>query len=111
MLALRSCLRQIGQLDGEIKQVEEAFTRRGRGLKGLRTVCIQAALTMVNRTRTTLMSFYQKKKREKGAGKATCATARKLLTIIFVLLKKELDYWYLEDRLYNRKLRALDAAA
>jgi hypothetical protein len=28
-----------------------------------------------------------------------------------VLLKKELDYWYLEDRLYNRKLRALNAAA
>ena len=27
------------------------------------------------------------------------------------LLKKELDYWYLEDRLYNRKLRALNAAA
>jgi hypothetical protein len=22
-----------------------------------------------------------------------------------------IDYWYLEDRLYNRKLRALDAAA
>jgi len=35
----------------------------------------------------------------------------KLLTIIFVMLKKELDYWYLGDRLYNRKLRALDAAA
>jgi hypothetical protein len=29
------------------------------------------------------MSFYQKKKREKGAGKAVCATAWKLLTIIF----------------------------
>jgi hypothetical protein len=28
-----------------------------------------------------------------------------------VVLKKELDYWYLEDRLYNRKLRALNAAA
>jgi hypothetical protein len=28
-----------------------------------------------------------------------------------VMLKKELDYWYLEDRLYNRKLRALNAAA
>jgi hypothetical protein len=38
-------------------------------------------------------------------------TARKLLTIIFVLLKKELDYWYLEDRLYNRKLRTLNVAA
>jgi hypothetical protein len=57
------------------------------------------------------MEFYQKKKREKGSGEAICATARKLLTIIFVMLKKELDYWYLEDRLYNRKLRALNAAA
>ncbi len=85
------------------------ITKRGR--KRLRTVCIQAVLAMVNRTDTPLMEFYQKKKREKGAGKAICATARKLLTIIFVLLKKELDYWYLEDRLYNRKLRALNAAA
>ncbi len=92
-----------------------ATTRHGgitkRGRKRLRTVCIQAVLAMVNRTKTPLMEFYQKKKREKGAGKAICATARKLLTIIFVLLKKELDYWYLEDRLYNRKLRALNAAA
>lgn len=85
------------------------ITKRGR--KRLRTVVIQAVLAMVNRTDTPLMSFYQMKKREKGAGKAICATARKLLTIIFVLLKKELDYWYLEDRLYNRKLRALNAAA
>jgi transposase len=92
-----------------------ATTRHGgitkRGRKRLRTVVIQAVLAMVNRTDTPLMEFYRKKKREKGAGKAICATARKLLTIIFVLLKKELDYWYLEDRLYNRKLRALNAAA
>jgi transposase len=81
------------------------ITKRGR--KRLRAVVIQAMLAMVNRTQTPLMEFYQKKKREKGAGKAICATARKLLTVIFVLLKKELDYWYLEDRLYNRKLRAL----
>jgi transposase len=85
------------------------ITKRGR--KRLRTVVIQAVLSMVNRTDTPLMSFYLKKRREKGAGKAICATARKLLTIIFVLLKKELDYWYLEDRLYNRKLRLLNAAA
>ncbi len=174
LLVLRACLRQIEQLDAEIKAVEDEVTRRGQSLKGLRrllqvhglnllsaiallaevgdidlfdtskqlvsyaglatstkqssettrhggitkrgrkrlrTVCIQAVLAMVNRTDTPLMSFYQKKKREKGAGKAICATARKLLTIIFVLLKKELDYWYLEDRLYNRKLRLLNAAA
>ncbi len=85
------------------------ITKRGR--KRLRTVVIQAVLAMVNRTDTPLMEFYRKKKREKGAGKAICATARKLLTVIFVLLKKELDYWYLEDRLYNRKLRLLNAAA
>ena len=85
------------------------ITKQGR--KRLRTTVIQAVLAMVNRTATPLMEFYQKKKREKGAGKAICATARKLLTIIFVVLKKELDYWYLEDRLYNRKLRALDTAA
>ncbi len=174
LLVLRACLRQIEQLDTEVKGVEEEVVRRGKSLRGvgrllqvhglnllsaisllaevgdialfetskqlvsyaglatstrqssettrhggitkrgrkrLRTVCIQAVLAMVNRTATPLMSFYQKKKREKGAGKAICATARKLLTIIFVLLKKELDYWYLEDRLYNRKLRALKAAA
>ena len=96
------------------KQSSET-TRHGgitmRGRKRLRTICIQAVLAMVSRTQTPLMEFYRKKKREKGAGKAICATARKLLTIIFVLLRKELDYWYLEDRLYNRKLRAFNAAA
>jgi transposase len=86
-----------------------SITKRGR--KRLRTVAISAVLSMVSRTQTPLMEFYQKKKREKGSGKAICATARKLLTIIFVMLKKELDYWYLEDRLYNRKLRLLNAAA
>lgn len=174
LLVLRACLRQIEQLDSEIKQSKEEVTRHGQALKGLRrllqvhglnllsaisllaevgdielfetskqlvsyagwatstkqssettrhggitkrgrkrlrTVCIQAVLAMVNRTDTPLMEFYRKKKREKGAVKAICATARKLLTIIFVLLKKGLDYWYLVDRLYNRKLRALNAAA
>ena len=173
-LVLDIALRQIAQLDAEIKRVEEEVVRRGKSLRGvsrllqvhglnllsaisllaevgdialfdtskqlvsyaglatstrqssettrhggitkrgrkrLRTVCIQAVLAMVNRTDTPLISFYKKKKREKGAGKAICATARKLLTVIFVLLKKELDYWYLEDRLYNRKLRTLNAAA
>jgi len=64
---------------------------------------------MVHRTDTPLYGVLQEE--EAGAGKAICAPARKLLTIIFVLLKKELDYWYLEARLYNRKLRLLNAAA
>jgi transposase len=85
------------------------ITKQGR--KRLRTICIRAVLSMVNRTKTPLMEFYQQKKREKGAGKAIVATARKLLVIVFVMLKKGLDYWYIEDRLYNEKLRALRAAA
>ena len=84
------------------------ITKQGR--KRLRTVTIRAVLSMVNRTHTPLMDFYQRKKKEKGSGKAICATARKLLTIIFVMLKKDLDYWYLEDRLYNQKLRQLNRA-
>jgi hypothetical protein len=32
-------------------------------------------------------------------------------TPIFVMLKKDLDDWYLEDPLYNRKLRLLKQAA
>jgi hypothetical protein len=72
-------------------------------------VAIGAVLAMAGRTTSPLMDFYCRKKREKGSGKAICATARKLLTIIFVMLKKEFDYWYLEERLYNRKLRLLNA--
>jgi transposase len=83
------------------------ITKQGR--KRLRTICLRAVLSMVNRTKTPLMDFYAEKKRAKGAGKAIVATARKLLVIVFVMLKKELDYWYVEDRLYNRKLKALRA--
>ena len=49
--------------------------------------------------------------KERGTGKAICAAARKLLTIVFVMLKQNLDYWYIEDRLYNQKLRDLQHAA
>jgi hypothetical protein len=31
--------------------------------------------------------------------------------ITFVMLKRDLDYWYLEDRLYQRKLQMLRASA
>ena len=46
-----------------------------------------------------------------AAENAGAQAVGKLLTVIWVMLKKGLDYWYLEDRLYNRKLRALEAAA
>jgi transposase len=85
------------------------ITKRGR--KRLRTLAIRAVLAIGTGPATPLAQFYTLKKREKGAGKALCATARKLLTLIFVMLKNDLDYWYLEDPLYNRKLRLLKKAA
>jgi len=97
-----------------VRQSNET-TRRGtitkQGRKRLTTIVIRAALSMAKRTKTPLMEFYERKKREKGAGKAICATGRELLVIVFVMLKKGLDYWHIEERLYNEKLRALRSAA
>jgi transposase len=88
------------------------ITKQGR--KRLRGFLVEAVLSMVRDPadrRTPLVDFYQRKKSEKGGGKAICATARKLLTVIHVMLTKELDYWFLEERLYQKKLKALDKAA
>jgi len=101
---LVTSVRQSGSTDRHGK-----ITKQGR--KRLRTIAIRAVLAMINGKRTPLMEFYARKKHEKGSGKALCATARKLLTIIFVMLKRNLDYWYLEDRLYQRKLQSLRASA
>ena len=71
----------------------------------------RAVLVMVRSGSSPLVDFYRLKKRQKGAGKALYATARKLLGILFVMLTKEVDYWYLEERLYKKKLRVLQKAA
>jgi transposase len=102
---LASAVRQSGALERH-----GSITKQGRTL--LRTFLVQAVLSMVrNPSRTPLGDFYLRKQREKGSGKAICATARKLLALIFVLLTKDLDYWFLEERLYQRKLRMLARAA
>jgi transposase len=87
------------------------ITKQGRKL--LRGFMVEAVMSMLRDRpeHNPLVDFYQRKKREKGAGKAICATARKLLTVIHVLLTKELDYWFLEERLYQKKLKALAKAA
>jgi len=86
------------------------ITRQGRKL--LRGFLVEAVVSMIRYPdrRSPLVDFYQRKKVEKGAGKAICATARKLLAVIFVMLTKGRDYWFLEERLYQRKLKALSAA-
>jgi len=68
-------------------------------------------LSLIRQPQTPLADCYARKKPTKGAGKAICAAARKLLTIVFVMLKKNLDYWYIDDRLYNQKLRDFQQTA
>lgn len=87
------------------------ITKQGR--QRLRGFMVEAVLSMIRNPasgRSPLADFYHRKKEEKGAGKAICATARKLLTIIFNMLTKSLNYWFLEERLYQKKLQALAAA-
>jgi transposase len=109
--------KQLGAYAGLVPTVRQSneTDRRGhitkQGRKRLRALAIRAVLVMVRTGSSPLVDFYQLKKRQKGAGKALCATARKLLSILFVMLTKELDYWYLEERLYNKKLRVLQKAA
>lgn len=109
--------KQLGAYAGLVPTVRQSneTDRRGhitkQGRKRLRTLAIRAVLVMVRTRSSPLVDFYQLKKRQKGAGKALYATARKLLSILFVMLTKELDYWYLEERLYNKKLRVLQKAA
>ena len=81
-------------------------TRHGKittqGRKRLRSIVLRAALSLARHARPSpLRDFYLQKEREKGAGKALCAVARKILPLLFVMLKQPLDYWYLEDRLYH----------
>jgi transposase len=89
LLVLRACLRQVEQLDAEVKGMEEDVMRRGKTLGGVRRLLqvhglnllsaisllaevgdislfdtskqlvSYAVLAMVNRTETTLMSFYR----------------------------------------------------
>jgi transposase len=109
--------KQLGAYAGLVPSIRQSneTERRGhitkQGRKRLRTLAIRAVLVIVRTGGSPLSEFYQLKKRQKGAGKALCATARKLLSLLFVMLTKELDYWYLEERLYNKKLRLLQKAA
>jgi transposase len=107
----------LGAYAGLVPSVRQSSgdERRGKmpklGRTRLRTIALRAVVVMVRKSGSPLVDFSLRKKREKGAGKALGATARKLLTIIFLMLKNQLDSWYLEERLYNKKLRVVQKAA
>lgn len=75
--------KQLGAYAGLVPTVRQSkeTDRRGpitkQGRKRVRTWAIRAVLVMVRSGASPLVDFYQLKKRQKGAGKALCATARK----------------------------------
>ena len=62
------------------------------GPQELRTAFVQAALGMIRLTRVTsewrLIKEYQRRKDNKGSGRAIIALARKITRIVFVMLSK-----------------------
>jgi transposase len=62
------------------------------GPQELRTAFVQATMGMIRQTKVTsewrLIKEYQRRKEEKGSGKAIIALARKITRIVFVMLSK-----------------------
>ena len=62
------------------------------GPQELRTAFVQAAMGMIRLTKVTsewrLIKEYQRRKNEKGSGRAIIALARKITRIVFVMLSK-----------------------
>ena len=87
----------------------QVSTKRGR--PDLKTALIHAVLSQVGRYKNPIVEYYLFKKSEKCVGKAAMASARKLLTGIYIMLKYNKDYYYVEKELYYRKLRDLECIA
>ena len=83
--------------------IKYRHARRGRSL--LKKTLTQIVLTQVGRYPSPVMDYYEYKKKEKSSGKAIVAAARKLITIIYIMLKYDRDYRYVEQNLYFQKLK------
>jgi len=85
-----------------------------RGPKEMRTAMVQCVLGMVRNKRTTggyrIMTKYQQMKTHKGSGKSIIATARKLSTIIYMMLKNREPFDPLRME-YSQKYLNMQVAA
>ncbi|RKX69450.1 IS110 family transposase [candidate division TA06 bacterium] len=72
------------------------ITRKGN--KIARTTLVQDALAMLKQKNGPLKGFYKGIKYRSGTGKAIIALARKLSTIMFVILKTKREFDYLKYR-------------
>lgn len=85
-----------------------------RGPTELRTALVQTVLGMVRSRKQTMgfriMSKYEDMKKEKGSGKTIIATARKMSTIIYTILKNK-EQFDPSKMVHNVKYREMQATA
>ncbi len=82
------------------------ITRQGN--KIARTTLVQDALAMLKQKNGTLKGFYNSVKYRSGTGKAIIALARKICTIMFVLLKRRIEF---DALVFERKEAELQKAS
>jgi transposase len=86
--------------------------RSGAGRKRLRTAMVQAVRSLtIHEPTNPLAVQYQLLKTRRGPGRATIATARKLLEILWLVITTNVPYRQLMPDLYLQKMERLQTAA
>jgi len=78
------------------------ITKKGR--KIARSFLSQVIFHFINSSEV-YTEFYESKKKTKGSGKAIVAMMRKLVVVIYNMLKKNVKYYYVKEELHKRKLQ------
>jgi len=103
--------KQVSYYVGLVPRVDDSgeTSRRGRiikrGCRQLRRVMIQCAWAMIRSPYANeFKNKYEELKRRKGCGKAIVAIARKMIELVYHLLRKGEKYKYMPENFFNRKL-------
>lgn len=81
------------------------ITKRGR--KIARSFLTQAIFNWI-KSSVIYKEFYDRKSKEKGKGKAIVALMRKLIVVIYHMLKKNQKYYYINKELHQRKINEVN---
>ena len=101
-------------LDPRVRQSGLSPARHGRiskqGSAPVRHVLVEAAW-ITARAPGPLRAFHERVRARRGAQVAAVATARKLASLFWCLLRREQDYAFAQPSLTRRKIRQLELAA
>jgi transposase len=81
-------------------------TRIGKLNKQSRKLSMNLLIESINHFRTCdkFGNFYERKKKGKSAGKVRVAVARKVMVTIYYMLKRNIDFYYLDKKNHSSKL-------